>query len=321
MDRTARIMTGLDKSMLGIEVAPWIAPIAPKAAGYNVRVMDVFDRPTLMARAVSDPDYGNRDTSPLEEVDYVGSATQIASSVPVAEHGTFDYIVSSHNFEHLPNPIKFLHGCQKLLKPGGILSMAVPDRRSCFDYFRPNTQLGDWLDAFVQDRDRPTPRQVFDLKSQVAYLQKGDKQLRGFAMGVSREAVMLEGDLLGAFKSCYQDTLDDTYQDSHCTVMSPASLELLLVETRQLGLVDFRILEISEPNHHEFYVRLQFGALPQSLPDADFKKLRQNLLRRILKEYGPQAVPYRRDKSKGRVNAIARRVRSFGRKLRGQPDH
>lgn len=56
MDRTAKIMTGLDKSMLGIEVAPWIAPIAPKAAGYNVRVMDVFDRPTLMARAVSDPD-------------------------------------------------------------------------------------------------------------------------------------------------------------------------------------------------------------------------------------------------------------------------
>ena len=34
--------------MYGFEVAPWFNPITPKAAGYNVHTLDVFDFETLM---------------------------------------------------------------------------------------------------------------------------------------------------------------------------------------------------------------------------------------------------------------------------------
>ena len=318
MDRTAKIMTGLDKSMLGIEVAPWIAPIAPKAAGYNVRVMDVFDRPTLMARAVSDPDYGNRDMSPLEEVDYVGSATQIATIVPAAEHGTFDYIVSSHNFEHLPNPIKFLQGCAKILKPGGVLSMAVPDRRGCFDYYRPNSQLGDWLDAYAANRDRPTARQVFDLKSRTAFLQQANRELRGFPVGADSGQVRISSALVEVYNTWYVQPVPDRYHDTHCTVMTPASLELLLTEVRYLGLVDFRIEQVSAPNGHEFYVKLRFGNTDPALTADEFAKLRLKLCHQVLQDYVPQVLSTAR-RRRPRSNAVSRGFRSLSRWVRGKP--
>ncbi|OIQ69749.1 ubiquinone biosynthesis O-methyltransferase [mine drainage metagenome] len=113
-----------------------------------MRILDVFDRETLQKRGAADMQQNWRDMSLLDEVDYVGSATEVASLVPTELHGTFDYIVSSHNFEHLPNPIKFLQGCASLLKPGGLITMAVPDHRACFDYFRPHTVIGDWLEAY-----------------------------------------------------------------------------------------------------------------------------------------------------------------------------
>ena len=48
----------------------------------------------------------------IEEVDLVGSCTHIGKLVRArGEAGKFDYIVSSRNFEHLPNPIRFLQGC------------------------------------------------------------------------------------------------------------------------------------------------------------------------------------------------------------------
>ena len=38
--------------------------------------------------------------------------------------------------------------------------MAIPDRRACFDYFRPLTRLSDWIQAFVEDRSRPSSAQI-----------------------------------------------------------------------------------------------------------------------------------------------------------------
>ena len=98
----------------------------------------------------------------IEDVDLVGSSTHIGELVRArGEAGTFDYVVSSHNFEHLPNPIRFLQGCAEALRPGGILSMAIPDRRACFDYFRPVTRLSDWIQAFVEDRKPAVSRAGF----------------------------------------------------------------------------------------------------------------------------------------------------------------
>ena len=70
-----------------------------------------------------------------------------ASFLPFREN-SLDYIASSHLFEHLPNPILTLLEWYKILKPGGIIFMIVPDRRFTFDHHRERTSLSHIIEDF-----------------------------------------------------------------------------------------------------------------------------------------------------------------------------
>src|SRR3954469_3901878 len=127
MDRRDAILKYATKQQRGIEIGPWFNPIAPKREGYQCLALDVFDSQTLRQRAAVDPNISHEAAEMIEEVDLVGSSTHVGELVRArGEAGSFDYIVSSHNFEHLPNPIRFLQGCADAVKPGGVLSMAIP---------------------------------------------------------------------------------------------------------------------------------------------------------------------------------------------------
>ena len=153
MTRQQHITKYISKAMRGIEIAPWHSPIVPKREGYNCVTLDFFDTATLHQRAKDDPQVNDTLLERIEDVDIVGSAVDIKSLVEArGELGAFDYIISSHNFEHLPNPVKFLQGCSEVLKPDGMLSMAVPDKRGCFDYFKPHSTTADFIEAFFENR-------------------------------------------------------------------------------------------------------------------------------------------------------------------------
>ncbi len=315
VDRRAIILEGVTKTGVGLEIAPWFAPIAPRREGYNVRILDVFDRETLQKRGAADMQQNWRDMSLLDEVDYVGSATEVASLVPTELHGTFDYIVSSHNFEHLPNPIKFLQGCASLLKPGGLITMAVPDHRACFDYFRPHTVIGDWLEAYFEDRSRPKPKQVFDARSTFSVLRGVGEMNYAFYVGAPPSDVEITGDLGAQFAAWRDGTHGDDYQDAHCTVMSPASLEMLLLEARALGVLPLDVESISGPSGCEFFVRLRkpvAGITP--LTPQDVAVQRTAIAKRIFQDYAAQTRP---DPALRR-RQFARKLRGLSRRLRGK---
>ena len=44
----------------------------------------------------------------------------------IAEHGTFDVVMSSDVLEHVPAPSEFLRAMIKATKPGGVLLLSVP---------------------------------------------------------------------------------------------------------------------------------------------------------------------------------------------------
>jgi SAM-dependent methyltransferase len=324
MERRKWLLEGIDRSMLGIEVAPWLVPLVPKAEGYNVRVLDVFDQDQLLARAKADPLQAGRDLSRLELVDFVGSATEIAELVPRELHGSFDYIVSSHNFEHLPDPIRFLQGCRTVLREGGILAMAVPDHRGCFDYFREPTSIGDWLDAHVERRLRPTPRQVFDTSSRMARYHSSEGDQIAFHVGVPPTDVGVVSAFEALYRTWYGSTRSGDYIDAHCTVMTPASLALMLLEVRQLGLIEATVEAMTEPMGCEFLVRLRFGSGEQRLETGAFEQERIDLLRRMGDEQAAKLSPVlpRPGKSwlRRMTMPVARGVRSAGRRLRGRDD-
>lgn len=59
---------------------------------------------------------------------------------PVASAG-YDFVLSSHNLEHFANPAKALKEWLRILKPGGALVLALPDRRWTFDHRREPTDV------------------------------------------------------------------------------------------------------------------------------------------------------------------------------------
>jgi SAM-dependent methyltransferase len=64
-----------------------------------------------------------------------------ASSLDAFGSATMDFIVASHVIEHVPNPLGLLEGIHRVLRPGAVVVLLVPDRRHTFDRGRPPTSL------------------------------------------------------------------------------------------------------------------------------------------------------------------------------------
>lgn len=309
MNRSDEITKYLRKDLTGIEVAPYFRPILSKSAGYKVITIDVFDTAKLREMALNDPNLLPEWADQIEKVDIVGDASNIADMIRHNDlSGKIEYIVSSHNFEHLPNPVKFLQGCSAILNPGGILSMAVPDYRACFDHFRMPTRLSDWLSAFHENRSQPNAETVFDGELNLSsYLQDGSPTV-GCDLATGNHANFApNGNLLKAY-SGYLERLagPSDYRDTHCTVMFPETLELLLRDVAHLGLIDLEVVEVSQTTGLEFYVHLRKPIKSESTDNLPYEKIREELLRKINISLG--AIPYilRSKKARAHANRVSR---------------
>ena len=61
---------------------------------------------------------------------------------------TQDFVIANHFLEHCQNPIVAVENMLRVLKPGGILFMSVPDMRYTFDIDRPVTTFEHLLDHY-----------------------------------------------------------------------------------------------------------------------------------------------------------------------------
>ena len=78
---------------------------------------------------------------PIVRVDIVDDGERLAS---IAD-GTQDFVVANHFLEHCEDPIGAIVSMFRVLRPDGILYMAVPDKRYTFDADRPVTPLAHLL--------------------------------------------------------------------------------------------------------------------------------------------------------------------------------
>lgn len=229
----------------------------------------------------------------IEEVDLLGSASEIDKLVEEkCLSGEIDYIVSSHNFEHLPDPIRFLQACQKVLNPAGVLSMAIPDRRTCFDYFRPHTTLSVWLEAYFAGRESPTLRQIFEQHSLHSLYHVNEHTSVIFTRSHNPAGVVPIASLQEAFDYWNTSSMvpDTNYVDVHCSTFTPASFELLAWDLLFLGLIQLQLIEIAETEFHEFFVHVQLPT-GDAAPDRDtFYEKRASLLHRVNSEAGANSM-------------------------------
>jgi SAM-dependent methyltransferase len=73
----------------------------------------------------------------LMEVDVLSDGEKLAEF----EAGSLDFVIANHFLEHCENPIGAVESFLRVLKPGGIVYLAIPDKRYTFDAGRAITGL------------------------------------------------------------------------------------------------------------------------------------------------------------------------------------
>ena len=244
--REAKVFHLLDVHGAGLEIGPSHNPLAPKKKGYNVHIVDHVSAAELRAKYQKH----GVDLDNIEEVDFVWHGEPYP--ILIGKTNCYDWIIASHVIEHVPNPISFLQQCEALLKPDGILSLVIPDKRFCFDCLSPASSTGNVLDAYTEERTRPSHGQIFDCVANAAQRKGnivwGDDMLGG------------PDELLHTFASAKahweKSRASEEYFDVHCWRFTPSSFRLVVSDLQGLALISLEIKAEFGTTGCEFYVSL-----------------------------------------------------------------
>lgn len=94
------------------------------------------------------------------KVDYFADAHDLRE----IESSSLDYVCASHVLEHMTNPIKAVREWVRILKPGGIMWLRIPDKRKTFDRERERTRLGHLIEDFERNVPVDDPTHIEDFK-------------------------------------------------------------------------------------------------------------------------------------------------------------
>ncbi len=170
-----------------------------------------------------------------------------------ADAAPFDFVIASHVIEHVPDFIGWLKEIHSILKPGGILSLAIPDKRFTYDFFRQLSKISDVVDAYLRGMRKPSPRQIFDYHAEFVR-RNGEFSWRICAV---EKELKHEHTLEKAFTITRDAYQNDQYVDVHCWVFTEQSFVNLLKDIAQLGLLDFKILKFFKRTGYEFFISLE----------------------------------------------------------------
>lgn len=131
----------------GIEIGALHNPLhVPR--GVTIRYVD---RAATEQLQVQYPELGA-----IVPVSILGDAQNLSS----LQDGEVDFVIANHLVEHLEDPIRGLTELFRVMRPGGILYMAIPDPRATFDRRRPPTST-EHIHAEYQNGTAATRKQHF----------------------------------------------------------------------------------------------------------------------------------------------------------------
>jgi predicted SAM-dependent methyltransferase len=128
----------------GIEIGALHKPLRTAA---TVRYVDRLSRSDLRK------EYPELAALPLVDPQIIDDGETLQSVAP----GSQDFIVANHFIEHCSDPIGTLRVFASKLRHNGVIYMAVPDKRFCFDSQRPSTPFehleSDHVDGGAASRE------------------------------------------------------------------------------------------------------------------------------------------------------------------------
>ena len=99
------------------------------------------------------PQYHELATAPLVEVEIIDDGERLDKIADASQ----DFVIANHFLEHCQNPIMALRNMLRVLRVGGILFRAVPDKRYTVDVERPVTTLDHVWRDYAQGTGRLAP--------------------------------------------------------------------------------------------------------------------------------------------------------------------
>ena len=258
LTRNQKILHDIAPSkQIGLEIGALDKPIVTRKLG-QIYYVDHNTTEELRSRFRSLGHQVNIDN--IVDVDYVwgekGLAELLQHQAPV------DYVIASHVVEHVPDLIGWLNEIRAILKSGGILSLVIPDKRQCFDYYRSPTRLAEVAEAYLHGYRKPSSHQIFDhVNSAVAY--RGSIAWSG---RVNEAQLVPLHSIEAAWNTAKTALATREYCDVHCWVFTPTSFFKLLKEIAEVDLLKFELVQFYRTEGCEFFVSLK--ATDRSDPEA-----------------------------------------------------
>ena len=232
--RSKRLLSPCDLSRLGLEIGASFHPIAPKAKGYKVETLDHLSQEELKAKYAEAP---GADLDRIEAVDHVWDGRPYAQLV--GAEGRYGWIIAAHMIEHVPDLLGFLKDCHSILEPGGVLALAVPDRRFTFDARRPESAIGQVVDAHLRRDSQPSAGNLIELH--LRSVRKGKRiNWRPYHLGPLHPI----HDPATARSEYARILASSEYEDSHVWSFTPGSFELLIKELRLIGELELELVAV-----------------------------------------------------------------------------
>lgn len=276
MTRDDKLLQMCSLEGLGLEIGPSYAPLVPKSKGYNVEILDYTDKNGLIEKFKGH----NVNINNIEEVDYIYRGGSYVDTIKKTER--YDYIIASNVIEHTICIISFLQDCMALLKPGGVLSLAIPDKRFCFDYFRPLSTLAEAVNCFLSsDKQRHNLGMACEHYINQVSIDGAAAWDRSGRLSSEMELVHNPESIKGII-DIYKDS--EEYVDVHHWVFTKASFDLLFHDLTCLGFIkDMRIVKSFDTEGYEFIVIIGKSD-GETSPEEYSTGKRMTLLREVEKE-------------------------------------
>jgi hypothetical protein len=251
--RKQRVLSGIKREGVGIEIGPSHDPLAPKREGFNVHIIDHASREELRAKYAGH----NLALDAIEEVDFVWHGESYLELTKNPHH--YDWIIGSHLVEHTPDLIAFLSDCDSVLKDDGVLSLIIPDKRFVFDHFRPITGLARVIDAHLAGQKIHSEGAVAEYFLNVV----GKNHTLAWDVATPGEYNFIH-DAQQAKQGMADVRERHAYLDIHNWCFVPSSFRLIMADLHTLGYTRLREVQFHPTDGAEFYITLgRHGKGPQ----------------------------------------------------------
>lgn len=200
----------------GLEIGPLHRPMVR----HEQMQVEYIDRCTVEELRKHYPELNEL---PLVEPDIIGDAETLAG---VADEA-YDFLISAHVIEHMKNPLASLEQWCRVLKPGGLIYMIVPDKRVTFDKKRVRTTIAHMVLDYLRPSDERDYEHYLDYAVHV-HDKKGSEavaeadRLRETDYSIHFH-VFLPSDVLGLFEWFNENIRSIEVQEG--PVMAPGSDE------------------------------------------------------------------------------------------------